>query len=106
MEIPNVHTIRRRLSTQVPLLNAARQPSGTPTKTAHKSAILPIFADTGNTVSYTHLDVYKRQPMWRSGKDTRAALIGPGVHASHGMERTHLSGMMATLKLMSSYLEL
>ena len=43
-------------------------------------------------------------PMWRSGKDTKAALIGPGVHASHGMERTHLSGMMATLKLMSAYL--
>ena len=57
------------------------------------------------------IDVYPHYgsdagPMWRSGKDTRAALIGPGVHASHGMERTHLSGMMATLKLMSAYLEL
>ncbi|MEI3138610.1 MAG: hypothetical protein V8T31_02985 [Lachnospiraceae bacterium] len=43
--------------------------------------------------------------MWRSGKDTKAALIGSGVHASHGMERMHLSGMMAALKLMSADLE-
>ena len=33
---------------------------------------------------------------WRSGMDCRAALIGPGVHASHGMERTHLDALRAT----------
>ena len=43
---------------------------------------------------------------WRSGIDCRAALIGPGVHASHGMERTHLDGLSATLKLAGLYLEL
>ena len=44
--------------------------------------------------------------MWRAGFDARAALIGPGVHASHGMERTHMSGFMNTLKLMAAYLEI
>ena len=43
---------------------------------------------------------------WRSGIDCRAALIGPGVHASHGMERTHLDGLYATLDLAALYLEL
>ena len=36
---------------------------------------------------------------WRTGMDARGALIGPGVHASHGMERTPLDGLNATLKL-------
>lgn len=44
--------------------------------------------------------------MWRAGYDARAALIGPGVHASHGMERTHINGFMNTLKLIAAYLEL
>ena len=43
---------------------------------------------------------------WRTGMDARGALIGPGVHASHGMERTHLDGLNATLKLAGLYLEL
>ena len=38
--------------------------------------------------------------------DCRAALIGPGVHASHGMERTHLDALHATLDLAALYLEL
>ncbi|MFR4562528.1 MAG: aminopeptidase, partial [Flavonifractor plautii] len=29
---------------------------------------------------------------WHAGMDARGALIGPGVHASHGMERTHFEG--------------
>jgi putative aminopeptidase FrvX len=44
--------------------------------------------------------------MWRAGYDARAALIGPGVHASHGMERTHMKGFMNTLKLIAAYLDL
>ncbi|MEG0440922.1 MAG: M42 family metallopeptidase [Oscillospiraceae bacterium] len=43
---------------------------------------------------------------WKAGLDVRAALIGPGVHASHGMERTHFDGMLATIKLASAYLGL
>lgn len=38
--------------------------------------------------------------------DCRTALIGPGVHVSHGMERTHLDGLRATLDLTSLYLDL
>lgn len=41
---------------------------------------------------------------WKSGRDTPAALIGPGVHASHGMERTHFDGMKATMELIALYL--
>ena len=42
---------------------------------------------------------------WRAGRDVRAALIGPGVHASHGMERTHRDGLLNTLKLAALYLD-
>ena len=41
----------------------------------------------------------------RSGHDVKAALIGPGVHASHGMERTHWNGLKATIELIGLYLE-
>ena len=43
---------------------------------------------------------------WHTGMDAKGALIGPGVHASHGMERTHFDGMKATIDLVSLYLEL
>lgn len=42
---------------------------------------------------------------WKSGRDVPAALIGPGVHASHGMERTHFDGMKATMELLALYLD-
>ena len=42
---------------------------------------------------------------WKAGNDLPAALIGPGVHASHGMERTHWNGLKATLELIGLYLE-
>ena len=41
---------------------------------------------------------------WRSGVDCAGALIGPGVHASHGMERTHLDAIDNTIKLLFAYL--
>lgn len=41
---------------------------------------------------------------WRAGIDCKGALIGPGVHASHGMERTHLSALEETMKLLYLYL--
>ncbi|MGL5575037.1 MAG: M42 family metallopeptidase [Sarcina sp.] len=40
----------------------------------------------------------------RGGNNIRGGLIGPGVHASHGMERTHYEGMENTLKLLYLYL--
>jgi len=42
---------------------------------------------------------------WKAGRDLPAALIGPGVHASHGMERTHWRGLEATIQLIGLYLE-
>ena len=43
---------------------------------------------------------------WKTGMDAKGALIGPGVHASHGMERTHFDGMKATIDLVGLYLDL
>lgn len=40
----------------------------------------------------------------RAGKNIRGALIGPGVHASHGMERTHYQALENTIKLLYLYL--
>ncbi len=39
------------------------------------------------------------------GNDLRGGLIGPGVHASHGMERTHKNALENTLKLLLLYLQ-
>lgn len=39
-----------------------------------------------------------------AGRDFKGALIGSGVSASHGMERTHLKGIENTLKLIYAYL--
>ncbi|MFA6935830.1 MAG: aminopeptidase, partial [Bacilli bacterium] len=41
---------------------------------------------------------------YRAGHDFKGALIGPGVHASHGMERTHLDAIRNTIELMILYL--
>lgn len=62
----------------------------------------------GNELNYA-VDIY---PMYgsdvgaalRGGNNIRGALIGPGVHASHGMERTHYSAMENTIKLLYLYL--
>ena len=41
----------------------------------------------------------------RGGQNIKGALIGPGVCASHGMERTHLQGVENTLKLILAYIK-
>lgn len=41
----------------------------------------------------------------RAGYDFRVGLIGPGVSASHGTERTHLKGLEATRDLVLAYIE-
>lgn len=41
----------------------------------------------------------------RGGLDALAALIGPGVDASHSYERTHLSALEATVRLLLAYLQ-
>ena len=41
----------------------------------------------------------------RSGVDIRHGLIGAGVYASHGYERSHMDGIMNTLKVLCGYLD-
>ncbi|AOZ94789.1 M42 family metallopeptidase [Paenibacillus crassostreae] len=41
----------------------------------------------------------------KAGNNIRAALIGPGVHASHAMERTHKQAIINTTKLLAAYLQ-
>lgn len=38
-----------------------------------------------------------------AGYDLRHGLIGPGVYASHGYERSHMDGVFNTLKLLAGY---
>lgn len=42
----------------------------------------------------------------RAGYDLRHGLIGAGVYASHGYERSHVEGVYNTLKLLKGYLSL
>lgn len=44
--------------------------------------------------------------MWSAGYDVPGALIGTGVHASHGMERTHFDGIKNTISLIALYIGL
>ncbi len=39
-----------------------------------------------------------------AGNNIRAALIGPGVHASHAMERTHSDAVINTARLLGAYI--
>lgn len=41
----------------------------------------------------------------KAGYDIRHGLIGPGVYASHGYERSHMDGVYNTLKLLCGYLD-
>ena len=52
----------------------------------HKLDVYPYYSSDGTAA-------------WRAGRDFRVALIGPGVAASHGMERTHREALQATIDL-------
>lgn len=41
----------------------------------------------------------------KSGLDAKFALIGPGVYASHGYERTHIKSIMETIRLIINYIK-
>ncbi|QPJ84685.1 M42 family metallopeptidase [Sarcina sp. JB2] len=61
-----------------------------------------------NNIGYA-VDIYPRYgsdvgAALRGGNNIRGALIGPGVNASHGMERTHYSAIENTMKLLYFYL--
>lgn len=55
------------------------------------------------------VDIYKyygsdASAMQRAGYDVPAIVIGPGVDASHAYERTHIEGILATIKLGIQYI--
>lgn len=65
------------------------------------------LAQAGN-IAYA-VDVYPHygsdaSASLRAGHNIRAALIGPGVHASHSMERTHTDAVINTAKLLGAYI--
>ena len=41
---------------------------------------------------------------WRAGGEAQVALIGPGIDASHGYERTHMESLEHTAHLIARYL--
>lgn len=62
----------------------------------------------GNDIKYA-VDIYPYYgsdvgAALRGGSNIKGALIGPGVHASHGMERTHYTALEGTIKLLYAYL--
>lgn len=57
------------------------------------SYVVDIFPHYGSDVSAA----------LRGGNNIRGALIGQGIHASHGMERTHKDGLENTFKLLKAY---
>ena len=70
------------------------------------STLIQLAKDNG--LHYA-IDVY---PMYssdgssalRGGNDVKCALIGSGIQASHGMERTHIHGLMQTYQLIQLYI--
>lgn len=67
-----------------------------------------IYLAKDNELGYA-VDIYPRYgsdvgAALRGGNNIRGALIGPGVHASHGMERTHYDAIENTVKLIYLYL--
>jgi putative aminopeptidase FrvX len=63
-----------------------------------ESANLPVRTDT-----YPHYSS-DSQAVLRTPADVRAALIGPGIDASHNYERTHIEALEATARLIIEYL--
>ncbi len=55
------------------------------------------------------VDIYPRYgsdvgAYWGAGHDAKGALIGPGIQASHGTERTHVTALEGTVALIKRYL--
>ncbi len=61
-------------------------------KIPYKTDVFPFYGSDGSAAL-------------RAGKDVKVALIGPGVAASHGYERTHIDALDATFRLVSSFIQ-
>lgn len=58
----------------------------------HRLDIYPYYGSDGSAA-------------WRAGHEFRVGLIGPGVAASHGVERTHVDGIRATVDLCMAWID-
>ena len=79
--------------------------SGGPYNDAVVTALVKAARDNG--IAYA-VDVYPHygsdaEMALRAGYDVRHGLIGAGVYASHGYERSHVDGAENTLKLLKAY---
>ena len=61
-------------------------------KIPHQVDVYPFYGSDGSAAL-------------RAGNDFRVGLIGPGVSASHGVERTHKKGIEATIDLCMAYIK-
>ncbi|PID55787.1 hypothetical protein CSB45_14335 [candidate division KSB3 bacterium] len=59
---------------------------------SYKSDVFPFYSSDGSSAL-------------RAGSDMRVALIGPGVSASHGYERSHTAALLNTAKLIVGFIE-
>ncbi|MEA4920684.1 MAG: M42 family metallopeptidase [Clostridiaceae bacterium] len=67
-----------------------------------------VNAAKSNDIDYA-VDIYNSygsdvEVSLKSGYNVRHALIGPGVYASHGYERTHINGLINTFNLIKTYI--
>ncbi|MGL5541252.1 MAG: M42 family metallopeptidase [Erysipelotrichaceae bacterium] len=63
-------------------------------KTQRVKAVIDVYPMYGSDASAA----------LRGGNDIKAALIGPGVFASHGLERTHMDALNGTVSLVLGYI--
>ena len=80
--------------------------SGGPYSYAVVGKLIQAAKDTGADYA---VDVYPHygsdvEATLRAGADLRYGLIGAGVYASHGYERSHIDGVYNTLKVLCGYL--
>lgn len=67
-----------------------------------------VNAAKANDIDYA-VDIYNIygsdvEVSLKAGYNVRHALIGPGVYASHGYERTHVNGLVNTFNLIRTYI--
>lgn len=95
------------LTTNERKVSICAKDSGGPYDYAVTNGLIAAAKDSG--ASYA-VDIYPFygsdvEASLKAGYDVAHGLIGPGVSASHGYERTHRDGLENTLKLLSRYIE-